>query len=116
MRSPERMSRTLTAAAAMVAIAWTLLFLAPARGDGPTSPRLAELSSKVAAGDHSAEDTFWKQVTDEGTPLVEDVHDAKGRLLVTFLYRAQPDTSAVAMFGAPDGAASIPLSGYASLE
>jgi enterochelin esterase-like enzyme len=93
-----------------------LLLVAPARGDGPASPRLSELSAKVAAGERSAEDTFWKRVTDEGTPMVEDVHDPKGRLLVTFLYRAPADTRVVAMFGAPDGAPGMPLPGYARLE
>lgn len=101
-----------TIASVVVAMAGTHLLAAPARGDGPTSPRLAALSAKVAAGERGAEDTFWKQVTDEGTPIVEDIHDPKGRLLVTFLYRARPDIHAVAMFGAPDGAAA----GYARLE
>jgi Domain of unknown function (DUF3327) len=93
----------------------------PARADGPASPRLAELSAKVAAKERGAEDAFWTRVTDEGTPMVEDVHDSKGRLLVTFLYRARPDTRVVAMFGAPDGApggpgAGGPIPGYARLE
>lgn len=106
------MPRRSITASVIVAIAWTLLLVAPARGDGPTSPRLVALSARVAARKHGAEDTFWKQVTDEGTPMVEDIHDPKGRLLVTFLYRARPDTRVVAMFGAPDGAAA----GHARLE
>jgi enterochelin esterase-like enzyme len=109
-------SRRLTTASVIVAIAWTLLLVAPARGDGTASPRLAELYAKVGAGERGAEDTFWKRVTDEGTPMVEDVHDLKGRLLVTFLYRARPETRAVAMFGAPDGAPGFPLGGYVGLE
>ena len=104
-----------TTASVIVAIACTLLRVGPARGDELASPRLAELSAKVAAQERGAEDTFWRRVTDEGTPMVEDVHDAKGRLLVTFLYRAQPDTRAVAMFGAPGGAPAFPLGGYAKL-
>jgi enterochelin esterase-like enzyme len=85
---------------------------ATAHADAPASPRLAALAAKVAAKERGAEDVFWKQVADEGTPMVEDIHDPKGRLLVTFLYRARPDTRVVSMFGAPDGAAV----GYAKLE
>jgi enterochelin esterase-like enzyme len=110
------MSRRSTTASVIVALTWTLLLVAPARGDGPASPRLAELSAKVAARERGAEEAFWRRVTDEGTPMVEDVHDSKGRLLVTFLYRAQPDTREVAMLGAPDGAPGFPLGGYAKLE
>src|ERR1700742_3069701 len=65
-------------AAVVVAIAWTLLLVAPARGEGPTSPRLAALSAKVAAKQRGAEEAFWNQVTDEGTPMIEDIHDPKG--------------------------------------
>jgi enterochelin esterase family protein len=101
-----------TAASVVVAIAWTLLLVAPARGEVPASPRLAALSAEVAAKAHGAEEAFWNQVAREGTPMVEDIHDPKGRLLVTFLYRARPDTRVVSMFGAPDGAAV----GYARLE
>src|SRR5262245_30218270 len=83
-----------------------------AHADPLASPRLAALATKVAAKQRGAEDAFWKQVADEGTPFVEDTHDAKGRLLVTFVYRARPDTRVVAMYGAPGGAAV----GYAHLE
>ncbi|HEX4421641.1 MAG TPA: alpha/beta hydrolase-fold protein [Kofleriaceae bacterium] len=75
----------------------------PAHADPPASPRLAALAAKVAANQRGAEDAFWRQVTDEGTPLVEDIGDARGRLLLTFVYRARPDTRAVAMYNAPGG-------------
>src|SRR5262245_833542 len=77
----------------------------------PTSPRLAALAAQVATKQRGVEDAFWKQVADEGTPLVEDTHDPKGRLLLTFVYRARPDTRAVAMYAAPGGMYS-----YARLE
>lgn len=100
-----------------VVVALVVAFVSPsvarsAPADPPASPRLAALAAKVAAKQRGAEDAFWKQVADEGTPLIEDTHDAKGRLLVTFLYRARPDTRVVAMYGAPDGAAV----GYAQLK
>src|SRR5262249_41705561 len=78
--------------------------------DVPPSPRLTALAAKVAK-DRGAEEAFWKQVADEGTPLVEDIKDPKGRLLVSFVYRARPGVKAVAMYGAPGG-----INGYARLE
>jgi enterochelin esterase family protein len=70
------------------------------------SPRLAALAAKPAT-----QDAFWKQVATEGTPLVEDIKDPKGRLLVSFLYRAKPGTKHVAMYNAPNGT----LFGYQQL-
>jgi len=83
-----------------------------AYGDVAMSPRLAALAAKVAAKERGAEDAFWKQVSDEGTPLVEDTRDPRGRLLVTFVYRARPDTRAVAIYDAPGGING----GYARLD
>jgi hypothetical protein len=84
---------------------------AEAHAGGPVSPRLAALAVRVAAKQRGAEDAFWKQVADEGAPLVEDTRDPEGRLLVTFVYRAKPDTRAVALYSAPGGIYS-----YARLE
>jgi enterochelin esterase family protein len=74
-----------------------------AYAEAPVSPRLAELAAKVAANQRGAEAAFWTRVAGEGTPLVEDTRDPKGRLLLTFVYRAKPDTRAVAMYAAPGG-------------
>lgn len=89
-----------------------LAVVSSAHADPPTSPRLAALAAKVAARQRGAEDAFWKQAADEGTPLVEDIKDPRGRLLVTFVYRARPDTRAVAVYNAPEGMNG----GYARLE
>ena len=70
-----------------------LLCVAPAAAD-PTSPRIAALTAKT-------EDAFWKQLAVEGTPIVEDVKDPKGKLLVTFVYRAKAGEKAVAAYGTP---------------
>jgi hypothetical protein len=83
------------------AIAIVAMAISAPAAAGPTSPRLAALAAQVAAKQRGVEDAFWKQVADEGTPLVEDMHDPKGRLLLTFVYRARPDTRAVAMYAAP---------------
>jgi hypothetical protein len=86
-----------------LAVAAVLVVAARADADAPVSPRLAALAAQVAAKQRGAEDAFWNQVAGEGTPLVEDTRDPKGRLLVTFVYRAKPDTRAVAMYAAPGG-------------
>jgi len=86
-----------------LAVAAVLVIAARADADAPVSPRLAALAAQVAAKQRGAEDAFWNQVAGEGTPLVEDTRDPKGRLLVTFVYRARPDTRAVAMYAAPGG-------------
>jgi enterochelin esterase family protein len=88
-----------------------MLFASLGWADTPASPRLAELTKKLAAKERGVEDAFWKQVTAEGTPLVEDVKDPKGRLLVTFVYRATPDVKHVAAYGTPSGFAA----GYVQL-
>lgn len=73
----------------------------------PPSPRIAALAARPATVS-----AFWKQAASEGTPIVEDVHDPKGRLLVTFVYRARPGTKHVAMYNAP----TLAPAGYARLE
>ena len=75
----------------------TIASAQPAPANPPSSPRLTVLATKPAT-----EAGFWKQVATEGTPLVEDVKDPKGRLLVSFIYRAKPGTKYVAMYNAPN--------------
>ena len=95
----------------VAAVAAAAAIATPAHADPPASPRLAALATQVAARQRGAEDAFWTQAVADGTPLVEDVHDPKGRLLLTFLYRARPDTRAVALYVAPGG-----IYNYARLE
>lgn len=78
-----------------------LLVASVAAADTPSSPRIEALVKKLAAKERGAEDAFWKQVAAEGTPIIEDVKDPKGRLLVTFVYRAKPGTNAVSVWRAP---------------
>ncbi len=56
------------------------------------SPRLIALRERLAAGDSAALDRFWQEVRAQGTPLVEPVPETPGQVLVTFLWRAEPDT------------------------
>ena len=68
------------------------------QADPPHSPRLDAL----AASPKSA-NAFWSRVATDGTPMVEDVGDPRGRLLVTFVYRAKPGVTHVAAYGVPSG-------------
>lgn len=56
------------------------------------SPRLIALQQRLADGDHAALESFWKEVAEQGTPLVEPLEGVEDRVLVTFLVRAEPDT------------------------
>lgn len=75
-----------------------IIALQAATASAQPSPRLAALAAKPAT-----QAAFWKQVAAEGTPIVEDVKDPRGRLLVSFVYRAKPGTKFVALYNAPNG-------------
>lgn len=62
------------------------------------SPRIAALETALRAGDTAAEDGFWREVAEHGTPLIEEVgaeHD--GAALVTFLWHGDEQTAEVAV-------------------
>jgi enterochelin esterase-like enzyme len=71
------------------------------------SPRIATLAAKPWTVDE-----FWNQVEAEGTPIVENVFDPQGRVLVTFVYRAGPAIKHVALYHVP----SEEQGGYAQME
>lgn len=54
------------------------------------SPRLTALENAVGAGDALAVGAFWSEIGRQGTPLIEMPADGDGRMLVTFLWRAEP--------------------------
>lgn len=56
------------------------------------SPRLVALQQRLAGGDRAALDSFWQEVAERGTPLVEPIEGEADHMLVTFLVRAEPDT------------------------
>jgi enterochelin esterase-like enzyme len=78
-----------------------------AAADPLQSPRIAALAARPWTAPE-----LWKQLETEGTPMIEDVHDPKGRLLVTFVYRARPGLEHVAVYHVP----SFEGAGYARLE
>ena len=49
------------------------------------SPRIATLRESLAAGDRAALDTFWQEVAECGSPLIEPLEDEGNYRLVTFL-------------------------------
>jgi enterochelin esterase-like enzyme len=59
--------------------------------DPNPSPRMDALRKQAASGNADIE-TFWKQVTAEGTPLVESIEKDPHHQLVTFLWRDTPET------------------------
>ncbi|MGE8319312.1 MAG: enterochelin esterase [Comamonas sp.] len=69
----------------------------------PGSPRLQALAQTLAAG--GSTEAFWQERAAQGTPLVEPLPGPQsGReSLVTFLWRGQPGTQSVRLFGSPSG-------------
>ena len=59
--------------------------------DPNPSPRIEALRKQVASGNADTTD-FWKQVTQEGTPLVETIERDPQHQLVTFLWRGTSET------------------------
>ena len=71
---------------------------AAARTETPPSPRIAALEKAVAAHERGAEDAFWQKLAQDGTPIIEDIHEP-GHLLITFVWRADAATDAVMLVG-----------------
>jgi enterochelin esterase family protein len=59
--------------------------------DPNPSPRMEALRKQAASGNADIK-AFWKQVTAEGTPLVESIEKDPQHQLVTFLWRGTSDT------------------------
>jgi enterochelin esterase family protein len=59
------------------------------------SPKITELKRQLGSGDSAAVETFWKQVQNTGTPLVESIAGDKQHSLLTFLWRGKAGTNNV---------------------
>jgi enterochelin esterase-like enzyme len=59
--------------------------------DPNPSPRMDALRKQAASGNADL-NAFWKEVTAEGTPLVESIEKDPQHQLVTFLWRGTPET------------------------
>ena len=82
----------------VIAVVVVVVSASSVRADTPHSPRLDALAAAP-----STANVFWARLATEGTPIVEDVGDSRGRLLVTFVYRAKPGITHVAAYGVPSG-------------
>jgi hypothetical protein len=60
--------------------------------DRPVSPRLAALQDRLKSGDRSALDSFWKEIDQSGTPMIEPAAGSDRDMLVTMLWRAREET------------------------
>ena len=80
-----------------------------------SGPRITALQQALAQGDHAALDAFWREVSQQGTPLIEPVaHDTQNSL-VTFVWRGGVETQSVAVvsnlsgqMGASEAMARLP--------
>ena len=69
------------------------------KDDGMISPRIADLTKAVQAGNRAAVEEFWQQVTKTGAPIIEPIAGDDRYSFVTFLWRAKAETHNVGIFG-----------------
>ena len=62
------------------------------------SPRLVALEKQLKSGDVAALDSFWREVKQGSTPLVEPIPGDDKHVLVTFLLRGETETKNVGLF------------------
>ena len=62
------------------------------------SPRLATLQDRLKSGDREALDSFWKEISERGAPIIEAVAGSDRDVLVTMLWRAREETRNVFVF------------------
>src|SRR5207302_8345100 len=60
--------------------------------DLPLSPRLAALRDRIKSGDREALDNFWKEISERGAPIVEEVPGNDRDVLVTIVWQAREET------------------------
>ena len=65
------------------------------------SPRLGVLRRVIAAGETGVLERFWRQIAQEGTPLVEPIEGSKDDVLVTYLWRGDAETKNVLVVISP---------------
>ena len=67
------------------------------------SPRISALEQVLASSNRDALETFWQEITEQGTPLIESIEGDNEHNLVTFLWRDKGDTRNVVVFAGPAG-------------
>src|SRR5690349_13914839 len=66
--------------------------------DQPSSPRLLALRDRLISGDRTALDKFWKEISEQGAPIIEPAPGSDREVLVTMLWRATEETKNVFVF------------------
>jgi len=66
--------------------------------DRPLSPRLTALRDRIKSGDREALNSFWKEISERGAPIVEEVPGVDREMLVTMLWRGTAETKNVFVF------------------
>src|ERR1043165_5097894 len=74
--------------------------------DQLTSPRLLALRDRLTSGDRTALDKFWKEINEQGAPIIEPVAGSDD-MLVTMLWRAREETRNVFVFRLGDVSKSM---------
>jgi enterochelin esterase-like enzyme len=80
---------------ATVASLWLLSSHAADLAAAPQSPRLLRLLSNLDGKDPSALETFWKEIDQNHTPLVEEIPNRPHDAMYTFLIKADPADDAM---------------------
>ena len=70
--------------------------------DQLSSPRLLALRNQLTSGDRTALDKFWKEISEQGAPIIEPVAGSDQDMLVTMLWRAREETRNVFVFRVGD--------------
>jgi len=68
-----------------------------AEKDSVTSPRLQQLQDDLEAGKKGTLGSFWKEIKEQGAPLVEGIEGDSRHRLVTFLWQASGDLLSVSL-------------------
>ena len=76
--------------------------------DQLSSPRLLALRDRLTSGDRTALDKFWKEISEQGAPIIEPVAGSDHDMLVTMLWRAREETRNVFVFRLGDVSKPIP--------
>lgn len=67
------------------------------------SSKLATLQQEVEAGNVAALDAFWREISQNGTPVIEPIPGDNEHSLVTFVWRAENENQSVALVSALPG-------------
>src|SRR5712692_1880231 len=70
--------------------------------DRPVSARLSALQDRLKSDNRDALDSFWKEISERGAPIVEEVPGNDRDVLVTIVWQAREETRNVFVFRIDD--------------